>query len=159
VTSSSSSPLSGSSRPRGSSLVCSWGAGWVRGTNGEPLPSTLRRHLGPGRLAASIHAKTEATPLTEALAALEALTFDESLAELERTVAELEAGGLPLEQTIARYERGVALEQRCEQLLADAELRVRRLVEGARGALAVAELRLDGEAGETPADAVPGAAE
>jgi len=40
-----------------------------------------------------------------------------------------------------------------------AELRVRRLVEGARGALAVAELRLDGEAGETPADAVPGAAE
>jgi exodeoxyribonuclease VII small subunit len=97
--------------------------------------------------------------LTEALAALEALTFDESLAELERTVAELEAGGLPLEQTIARYERGVALEQRCEQLLADAELRVRRLVEGARGALAVAELRLDGEAGETPADAVPGAAE
>jgi exodeoxyribonuclease VII small subunit len=97
--------------------------------------------------------------LTEALAALEALTFDESLAELERTVAELEAGGLPLEQTIARYERGVALEQRCEQLLADAELRVRRLVEGARGALAVAEPRLDGEAGETPADAVPGVAE
>jgi exodeoxyribonuclease VII small subunit len=131
----------------------------VRGTIGGPLASTLRRHHDPGRLAASIHANTEATPLTEARAALETLTFDESLAELERTVAELEAGGLPLEQTIARYERGVALEQRCEQLLADAELRVRRLVEGARGALAVAELRLDGEAGETPADAVPGAAE
>jgi exodeoxyribonuclease VII small subunit len=97
--------------------------------------------------------------LTEALVRLDTLTFDESQAELERTVAELEAGGLPLEQTIARYERGVALEQRCEQLLADAELRVRRLVEGARGALAVAELRLDGESGEAPADAVPGAAE
>jgi len=97
--------------------------------------------------------------LTEALAALDTLTFDESLAELERTVAELEAGGLPLEQTIARYERGVALEQRCEQLLADAELRVRRLVEGARGALAVAELRPDGESGETQPDAVREAAE
>jgi exodeoxyribonuclease VII small subunit len=97
--------------------------------------------------------------LTEALAALDTLTFDESLAELERTVAELEAGGLPLEQTIARYERGVALEQRCEQLLADAELRVRRLVEGARGTLAVAELRLDGESGEAQPDALPGAAE
>jgi exodeoxyribonuclease VII small subunit len=93
--------------------------------------------------------------LTEALVALETLTFDGALAELERTVAELEAGGLPLEQTIARYERGVALERRCEQLLADAELRVRRLVEGARGALAVAELRLEGEAAETP----PGSAE
>jgi exodeoxyribonuclease VII small subunit len=71
---------------------------------------------------------------------VEALTFDDALAELERTVAELEAGGLPLERTLALYERGVALQQRCEQLLGDAELRVRRLVEGARGALAEAEL-------------------
>ena len=72
---------------------------------------------------------------------IDALTFDDALAELERTVAELEAGGQPLERTIALYERGVALQQRCEQLLADAELRVRRLVEGARGAVAEAELR------------------
>ena len=91
--------------------------------------------------------------------ALDGMTFDAALAELERTVAELEAGGLPLEQTIARYERGVALEQRCEHLLADAELRVRRLVEGARGALAVADLQLDGASGEDPSGAVPGAAE
>ncbi len=74
------------------------------------------------------------------------LAFDAALAELERTVAELEAGGLALEQTLALYERGVALQQRCERLLGDAELRVRRLVEGARGALAEAELR-EGEAG------------
>ena len=79
----------------------------------------------------------------QAPAAVEALTFDAALAELERTVAELEAGGQPLERTLALYERGVALQQRCEQLLGDAELRVRRLVEGARGALAEAELRED----------------
>jgi exodeoxyribonuclease VII small subunit len=76
---------------------------------------------------------------------IEALTFDQALAALERTVAELEAGGLPLERTIELYERGVALERRCEQLLAEAELRVRRLVEGARGAVDTAELRFDGE--------------
>jgi exodeoxyribonuclease VII small subunit len=75
--------------------------------------------------------------------AVDELTFDTALAELERTVAELEAGGLPLERTLALYERGVALQQRCERLLGDAELRVRRLVEGARGALAEAELRED----------------
>ena len=69
-----------------------------------------------------------------------AMTFDAALEELERTVAELEAGGLPLERTLALYERGVALQQRCERLLGDAELRVRRLVEGARGALAEADL-------------------
>jgi exodeoxyribonuclease VII small subunit len=77
---------------------------------------------------------------------IDELTFDAALAELERAVAELEAGGLPLERTIALYERGVALQGRCEQLLGDAELRVRRLVEGARGALEEAELRAD-EAG------------
>lgn len=71
------------------------------------------------------------------------LTFDAALAELERTVAELEAGGQPLERTVALYEHGVALQLRCEQLLAEAELRVRRLVEGARGVLEEAELRDD----------------
>ena len=76
---------------------------------------------------------------------VEALAFDEALAALEQTVAELEAGGLPLERSIELYERGVALERRCEQLLAEAELRVRRLVEGARGTVATAELRLDDE--------------
>jgi len=76
---------------------------------------------------------------------VEELTFDQALAALEQTVAELEAGGQQLERTIELYERGVALERRCEQLLAEAELRVRRLVEGARGALGVAELRLDDE--------------
>ena len=79
-------------------------------------------------------------------AAIEELTFDTALAELERTVAELEVGGQPLERTIVLYERGVALQRRCEQLLGDAELRVRRLVEGARGALAEAELRDEGPA-------------
>ena len=71
------------------------------------------------------------------------LTFDDALAELERTVAELEAGGQPLERTMALYERGVALERRCERLLGDAELRVQRLVEAARGTVATAELRID----------------
>ena len=76
---------------------------------------------------------------------VEQLTFDQALAALEQVVAELEAGGQPLERTIELYERGVALERRCERLLTEAELRVRRLVEGARSAVATAELRLDEE--------------
>jgi exodeoxyribonuclease VII small subunit len=89
----------------------------------------------------------EATRLNEPeRGPVDEMDFDAALAELERTVAELEAGGMALERTLALYERGVALQQRCEQLLGDAELRVRRLVEGARGALAEAELRED-EAG------------
>jgi exodeoxyribonuclease VII small subunit len=74
---------------------------------------------------------------------IETLGFDEALAELQRTVAELEAGGQPLEQAIALYERGVALQARCDRLLTDAELRVRQLVARAGGALETQEVRPD----------------
>ena len=68
------------------------------------------------------------------------LTFDQALDELQATVGQLETGGQPLEAAIVLYERGVALHEQCARLLADAELRVKRLVERAGGALdAIAE--------------------
>lgn len=73
------------------------------------------------------------------------MSFDEALAELQRTVAALEAGGQPLAESLALYERGVALHERCAALLADAELRVRRLVERAGGAIETIELRTEPE--------------
>jgi exodeoxyribonuclease VII small subunit len=57
-----------------------------------------------------------------------ALTFDDALAELQRTIAELETGGLPLERTLALHERGAALLEHCETQLRSAELRMRQLV-------------------------------
>lgn len=66
---------------------------------------------------------------------IEDLTFDDALAALQRTVAELETGGLPLERSITLYERGVALHERCARLLAEAELKVQQLVTRAGGAL------------------------
>jgi exodeoxyribonuclease VII small subunit len=75
--------------------------------------------------------------------AIDALSFDDALAELQRTVAELEAGGQPLEAAIALYERGVALQARCERLLADAELRVQQLVARAGGAIETRDVQPD----------------
>ncbi len=69
------------------------------------------------------------------------LTFDDALAELQRVVAELEAGGQPLERAIALYERGVALHERCAALLAEAELKVKQLVSLAGGALEAIEVK------------------
>jgi exodeoxyribonuclease VII small subunit len=69
------------------------------------------------------------------------LTFDDALAELQRTVTELEAGGLPLERSIALYERGVGLHERCASLLGDAELKVQQLVQRAGGALEAIDVR------------------
>ncbi len=74
-------------------------------------------------------------------AGVETLPFDDALAELQRTVAELEAGGLALERSIALYERGVALHERCARLLGEAELRVRQLVARAGGALQAIDVR------------------
>jgi exodeoxyribonuclease VII small subunit len=75
-----------------------------------------------------------------------ALPFDKALAELQAVVGRLEAGGLQLEESIALYERGVALHDHCSMLLTGAELRVQRLVEGAGGSLRTIDLRPDDEA-------------
>lgn len=84
--------------------------------------------------------------------AIDRLSFDDALSQLQRTVAELEAGGQPLEEALALYERGVALQQRCERLLSDAELRVQQLVARAGGALEAQDVRPDEarEAGDEP---------
>jgi exodeoxyribonuclease VII small subunit len=69
------------------------------------------------------------------------IPFDRALAELGAIVARLETGGLSLEESITLYEQGVALHEHCSALLAGAELRLRRLVEGAGGSLRTLDLR------------------
>jgi exodeoxyribonuclease VII small subunit len=75
--------------------------------------------------------------------AIAALSFDDAFAELRDAVAELEAGGLSLEDTIARTERAVALQRHCERLLGQAELRVRQLVNRPGGGLEARDLAVD----------------
>jgi len=74
---------------------------------------------------------------------ISALAFDAALAQLGEVVARLETGSLPLEASIALYERGVALHAHCARLLDNAELRVQRLVEDAGGALRAIDLAPD----------------
>ena len=75
--------------------------------------------------------------------AIDSLSFDDALAALQKTVAELEAGGQPLERSIALYERGVALHERCAKLLAEAELKVQQLVTRAGGAIEAIDVSPD----------------
>ena len=58
---------------------------------------------------------------------IEALTFEQAFAQLERVVAQLEDGDLLLDDALALYSRGQALAMRCAQLLEQAELRVRQV--------------------------------
>jgi exodeoxyribonuclease VII small subunit len=54
--------------------------------------------------------------------------FEASLDELERIVKELEKGELPLEQSLALFEKGIALSGACKRQLEDAETRVEILL-------------------------------
>src|SRR5260370_31068139 len=54
----------------------------------------------------------------------ENFSFEQSLAELERIVRDLEDGQLGLEQALGRYETGIGLLKRCYAQLREAEQRV-----------------------------------
>ena len=71
-----------------------------------------------------------------------ALPYDKAYAELTAAVEKLESGNLPLEDSIALFERGVLLQRRCERMLSEAELRFQRLVEGASGKVRALDLSL-----------------
>jgi exodeoxyribonuclease VII small subunit len=58
---------------------------------------------------------------------MESLSFEEAYRKLEDIVRKLEAGGLPLEESIALYEEGMKLVRYCEELLEKAELRIRQI--------------------------------
>jgi exodeoxyribonuclease VII small subunit len=58
------------------------------------------------------------------------LTFEAAYAELEEIISRLDADDLPLEDSVALFERGRALSQRCQSLLDNAELRVNQLLDG-----------------------------
>ena len=58
---------------------------------------------------------------------IQAMSFEDALAALERIVDDLEKGDVPLEQSIAIYERGEALKRHCDQLLKAAEAKVEKI--------------------------------
>ncbi|MBI3524614.1 MAG: exodeoxyribonuclease VII small subunit [Betaproteobacteria bacterium] len=57
-------------------------------------------------------------------------TFEAALTELEAIVRDMEAGQLPLEESLAAYERGAALLKHCQEALAAAEKKLQILENG-----------------------------
>jgi len=60
-------------------------------------------------------------------------TFEESLGALEKIVAQLEEGDLPLEKSLELFEEGVRLSKKCQQRLEQAERRIELLVKDSDG--------------------------
>lgn len=65
--------------------------------------------------------------------ALEAMTFEDAMKELEQVVERLEEGGLSLEHSIKDYEMGMRLKAHCEKKLKEATLKVEKITLGAQG--------------------------
>ncbi len=66
--------------------------------------------------------------------------FESALSELEKIVDSMEAGQLPLEQSIAAYKRGAQLLQYCQGALKEASQQVKLLEAGA-----LKDFNVDGE--------------
>ncbi len=62
--------------------------------------------------------------------AVEKLSFEEALRELETIVRRLEGADLSLDDSLSLFERGQALAARCGALLDAADLRVRQIAPG-----------------------------
>jgi exodeoxyribonuclease VII small subunit len=61
------------------------------------------------------------------------MPFERAIEELETIVRRLEEGKVPLEESVAIYERGEVLKRRCEELLRAAEARVEKITLDAAG--------------------------
>ena len=59
--------------------------------------------------------------------AVEKLSFEDALEELETIVRNLEGGESPLEDSIAAYERGTTLKRHCEKKLRDAQVKIEKI--------------------------------
>ncbi|MEJ2011845.1 MAG: exodeoxyribonuclease VII small subunit [Anaerolineales bacterium] len=75
--------------------------------------------------------------------AVDELTYEQAFEELQVVVERLEAGDLPLEESLALFERGQALSARCSDLLEQAQLRLTELTEGAGGEIAERDIEVD----------------
>ncbi len=57
-------------------------------------------------------------------------SFEEALTELEAIVAAMEGGQMPLEASLAAYQRGAELLRHCQDVLAQAQQKVKILENG-----------------------------
>jgi exodeoxyribonuclease VII small subunit len=71
---------------------------------------------------------------------LENLSFEQALKELEALVRKLESGSGDLESSINDYVRGTELKTYCQKKLADARLKVEKILKSQGGDLSLQSL-------------------
>jgi len=62
-------------------------------------------------------------------------TFEENMAQLEKIVEELEAGNLPLDKALKRFEEGMNLSKACFEKLDETEKKITLLIKQQNGSV------------------------
>lgn len=70
---------------------------------------------------------------------LDEMSFEQALKALEQVVQQLESGEVPLDESIALYERGEKLRSHCQARLDAAQARIEKIVAGPDGKAAGTE--------------------
>jgi exodeoxyribonuclease VII small subunit len=77
------------------------------------------------------HPASVATPALDE--SIRALSFEQAMKELEDIVRAIETGSADLEASLQAYTRGTALQQHCQNKLAEARLRVESIIKSEHG--------------------------
>jgi len=75
--------------------------------------------------------------------AIESMSFEDALNELQSLVKALEKGEAKLEEAIRAYERGAALKQHCERKLREAQAKIEKITLTADGGLSSEPVKFD----------------
>ncbi|MGR3175275.1 MAG: exodeoxyribonuclease VII small subunit [Candidatus Scalindua sp.] len=68
--------------------------------------------------------------------------FETSLKELEEIVDQLETSDLALDETLAKYEKGIKIYKQCYQILEKAEKKINILLKNSTGDIRTEEFKL-----------------
>jgi exodeoxyribonuclease VII small subunit len=71
----------------------------------------------------------------------ESIAFEDALKKLEKIVDDMEAGELPLETLLSRFEEGSKLVKVCQAKLDEAELKIQKLEKNAAGEITLKPLQ------------------
>jgi exodeoxyribonuclease VII small subunit len=92
-----------------------------------PAPADAREPTWPGWFSETAVARKSHAPAAPASGEM---SYEDALAELERMLASMEGGQLPLDRLMQTYERGAELLQLCRSRLDAVEQQVKVLEEG-----------------------------
>ncbi len=70
--------------------------------------------------------------------------FEKAMGDLEGVVKRLEGGELTLDESLASFEKGVALVRECEAKLSEAKGRIEKLIANSEGELQAAPFEVKG---------------